>query len=167
MIRGGALLLVTALAGCQRGAPARSATAGDRIEAAAIASGLVIDPATRSLTGSWARETDHACIVPAATGKGTDSRIGVVIDYGEGQSCAGSGTVRRDGGGLDIRLGGCRLHAGFDGERITFPGAVPAACEHLCNGRASLAAMAVERLSESRSEAETLRAPDGRLLCGA
>ena len=154
-----ALLL---LAACQRGEPAATGnSAGDRIEAAARGSGLVIDPATRPLTGSWARETDHACIVPA----GGQSRIGVVIDYGEGQACAGRGTVRQDGGALDVRLGACRLRATFDGERIVFPGAVPATCDRLCTGRASLAAMTVDRLSDSASEAATLRAPNGRLLC--
>ena len=140
---------------------AASPGAGDQLEGAALASGLIIDPATRSLTGSWARETDHACIVPA----GKENRIGVVIDYGEGQACAGRGTVRRDGAALDIQLGSCRVRATFNGERITFPGAVPAACERLCTGRASLAAMTVDRLSDSQSEAQTLRAPNGRLMC--
>ena len=158
----GPLAVALLLAGCDSAPTAVGNSAGDRLETAARASGLVIDPATRSLTGSWARETDHACIVPA----GKDTRIGVMIDYGEGQSCAGRGTVVRDGAALDIRLGACRIQASFDGERIAFPGAVPAACERLCSGRASLAAMAVDRLSDSRSEAETLRGPDNRLLCG-
>lgn len=159
-----ALTSAALLAACHSGQPATPATAGDRLEAAALASGLVIDPATRALTGSWARETDHACIVPLP-GETKQYRIGVAIDYGEGQSCAGRGTVRHDGGALDIRLGACRVLASFDGERIIFPGAVPAACERLCTGRASLAALNVERLSDSLSEAETLRSPGGRPLC--
>jgi len=161
MTRTAAVALMALLAGCHRSEPAAAATAGDQLEAVAVASGLVIDPAARSLTGSWARDTDRACIVPA----GKDSRIGVAIDYGEGQTCAARGTVRRVGDALDIRLGACRVRASFDGERITFPGAVPAACERLCTGRASLAAMMVDRLSDSQSEAATLRAPNGRLLC--
>jgi hypothetical protein len=154
-------VLALLLAACGPAQPEAGNTAGDRIEAAARASGLVIDPASRSLTGSWARETDHACIVPA----GNDTRIGVMIDYGEGQTCAGRGTLTRDGAALDIWLGGCRVRASYDGERITFPGAVPAACERLCSGRASLAALVVDRLSDSASEAATLRAPNGQLLC--
>jgi hypothetical protein len=161
MIRLAACALLL-LAGCHSAQPGTGATAGDQLEAAAVASGLVIDPATRSLTGSWARDTDRACIVPARD----NSRIGVVIDYGEGQNCAGRGTVRRAGDGLDIRLGDCRIRAAFDGDRITFPGSVPQACERLCTGRASLAALTVDRLSDSASEAAMLRAADGRLLCG-
>ena len=160
MIRRAAWMLLL-LGGCHRAEPGAGATAGDRLEAAAVASGLVIDPATRSLTGSWARETDRACVVPA----GDNSRIGIAIDYGEGQACAGRGTLRRNGDSLYIRLGDCRVQASFDGDRITFPGSVPAACERLCTGRASLAAMTVDRLSDSASEAATLRSPDGRLLC--
>lgn len=161
-----AALALLLLAGCHAPpAEQESATPGDRIEAAAEAAGLVIDPASKSLIGSWARDTDRACVVPSAKDGGA-SRIGVLIDYGDGQGCAASGTVKRSGDRLDVRLGACRLTANFDGERITFPAAMPAACESLCTGRASLAAMSVERLSESQSEAAMLRAPNGRALCG-
>lgn len=154
------------LAACNSGQPSTPAAAGDRLEAAAVASGLLVDPATRALTGSWGRETDRACVVPLP-GETRQYRIGVSIDYGEGQSCAGRGTVRHDGGALEVSLGACRLRASFDGDHIVFPGAVPAACERLCTGRASLAALNVERLSDSLSEAETLRAANGRLLCAS
>ena len=137
-------------------------SAGVRIEAAAVAAGLVIDPAGRSIVGAWARDTDHACIVP---GEGGESRLGVLVDYGAGQGCAASGTVTRSGDTLDVRLGDCRLAARFDGRRIVFPAEVPAACDRLCTGRASLAALTVERQSESVSEARSLRTPGGRSLC--
>jgi hypothetical protein len=90
----------------------------------------------------------------------------VVIDYGEGQGCSASGTVRRSGDRLRLVFGDCRVEARFDGERISFPAEVPEACEALCTGRASLAALAVEQLSTSESEAATLRGRDGKLLCG-
>lgn len=161
----GALALALLLAGCGRAGPAtHAASVGDGLETAALASGLVVDPAAGSLVGSWALDTDRACIIAGRSG-GASDRIGVAIDYGEGQACAASGTVRREGGGLDVRLGDCRVHAGYDGERISFPAAVPAPCERLCTGRATLAAMTVERISESASEAATLRSPGGRLLC--
>lgn len=157
-------LVMLALAGCGREPAAQQATgAGARLERAAIAEGLVVDPASASLDGSWSRDTDRACIVP---GEGGDRRIGVLVDYGEGQGCAASGTVRWTGERLSIRFGNrCRIEAAFDGSRISFPAEVPAACESLCVGRASLAALSVDRLSESVSEARNLRTPGGRSLC--
>lgn len=156
------LALALLLAGCDRAPPADD-TPGGRLEAAAVARGLVADPERGPLHGAWARDSDRVCIVP---GQERD-RIGVLIDYGEGQGCAGSGTVRRTGEELRVELGDCRFDAAFDGERIAFPPALPAACGRLCTGRTSLVALTVERVSEAVSEAATLRAPEGRLLCGS
>ncbi len=139
--------------------------AGARLEQAAVAAGLVVDPASQSIVGAWARDTDRACIVP---GDGKGDRFGVLIDYGLGQGCAASGTVRRSGDTLDVRLGeDCRLTARFDGTRVVFPTEVPPACDRRCTGRASLAALTVERQSESVSEALSLRTPGGRPLCAS
>ena len=158
MKRWGVVLLV--LSGCDR-EPAPPPSAGARLERAAVAAGLVADPALASIAGIWARDTDRMCIVPA----GTETRVGVVIDYGEGQTCAASGAVERRGGTLKLRLGECRFDARFDGERIAFPAELPLACAAVCTGRATLAAVEVERLSGSVSEAATLRSPRGRSLC--
>jgi hypothetical protein len=132
------------------------------LEVAAVRAGLVVDPATAPLTGSWARENQRVCVVPA----GEAMRIGALIDYGDGQGCAAAGTVERTGGKLTLRFGECRFDARFEGDRMTFPVELPRACERLCTGRATLAGMEVERLSTSVSEATTLRTPKGRLLCG-
>lgn len=161
-----ALLALILLAGCRRSSDtaAAAASAGGRLEQAAIAAGLVVDPSSRSIVGAWSLDTDRACIVPAA--RGDDARIGLLIDYGQGQGCAASGTIRRSGSDrLDVRLGDCRVAARFEGERIVFPAEVSAACDRLCTGRATLAAMTVERQSESVAEAQSLRAPGGRPLC--
>ena len=161
---GAALLLL--LAGCDR-APTVVAndSPGARLEAAAVAQGLVADPARATLVGSWARDTDRLCV----TGnEGGEQRIGAVVEYGEGQGCSASGTVRRSGERLRVAMGrDCRFDARFDGERISFPPRLPVGCEALCSGRASLAALTVERLSASASEAATLRGRGGLLLCGA
>ena len=154
------LLLV--LAGCgeeRRAVP----QAGDRLEAAAQAAGLVADPGG-PLVGAWGRETDRVCVAPGESGA---TRIGALVDYGEGQGCAASGTLTRSGEKVSVRFGECRIDARFDGERLTFPPELPSACDRLCTGRASLAALSVERLGASASEAATLRAPDGTLLCDA
>lgn len=162
-MRVAAAIACIVLAGCDDQPDRVHQTPGARLERAAMASGLVTDPDRIDLTGSWARDTDRLCILPGEAG---DVRIGALIDYGEGQGCAASGTGRRRGDRLSIRFGGCRFDAVLDGERLTFPAEMPGACDRACTGRASLAALAVDRLSTSRSEARTLRTPAGRALCG-
>lgn len=154
------IALALLLTACQRAAPAAD-TAGARLEQAAVARGLVPDPNGGTLTGSWASDTDRLCIVP----NGAQTRIGASVDYGEGQGCAASGTIDRQGDQLRVRFGACRFDARYDGERISFPANLPAACESPCTGRASLTALTVARLSESASEAATLRGVNGQLLC--
>lgn len=157
------------LAGCQRGAtdpvPATSATPTG-LEAAAIQAGVIPDPANTGITGLYARDTDRVCIVPSASGY----RIGVFVDYGDLQHCGGAGIVTRVGETLHIELGkagGCSFDARFEGDRVVFPGRIPEACQQICERRASVAALTVDRLSESVSEASTLRDARGRLLCAS
>ena len=156
-----ALPILLLLVGCGR-TEQRTDTPGARLEAAAVARGLVPDSQTGSLVGSWASESDRLCIVPA----GNKLRVGALVDYGEGQGCAATGEATRKGDRLRVRFGSCRFDAHLDGDRIAFPAELPAACNAVCTGRASLTALTVARLSESASEGATLRAPNGRLLCG-
>lgn len=159
-----ALLL---LAACGEKPAQVNGSPGARLEQAARAAGIVADPARASLIGSWARETDRVCAVPAeGTRPGREVRLGVLIDYGEGQGCAASGIARQSGGKVAVAFGACRFDAQFDGDRLSFPAELPSACDALCTGRATLSAVSVERLSSSVSEAETLRTPAGRALCG-
>lgn len=141
------------------------ATAPD-LESAAIAAGVIADPQNTDITGLYARDTDRVCLVPGRL----NYRIGVFVDYGDQQSCGGSGTVTRVGETLHIVFAaapGCDFEARFEGDRIVFPGRVPDGCAKLCAQRASLAALDVARLSDSVSEASTLRDGKGRLLCSA
>lgn len=158
------VLALLALAGC---GPARQAPAPDRppdLEQAAIARGMIADPADRRLPGLFAREADRICIVA----KGAGHRIGAVVDYGDGIGCSARGTVNRAGDALHIVLGddgACSFDARFDGERIQFPGVLPAGCARFCRRRASFTGMQVARLSESAAEARAMRDPAGRALC--
>ncbi len=164
-----ALLAVLMLAACNRSDPkAPAATPTPQgLEAAAIQAGVIPDPANTDITGLYARESDRICIVPTATAY----RIGVFVNYDEQQNCGGSGTVTRVGETLHITLGrggdaaDCSFDARFEGDRIVFPARVPDACQKVCTGRSSVAALDVNRLSESVSEASTLRDAKGRLLC--
>ena len=151
------------VAACGSGTPAtRDDSAGARLEAAATRAGLVADPADLTLVGAWARDTDRVCVVP---GDGAAFRIGVRIDYGEGQACAARGTATRRRDRVRLDFGACRFDASVDGDRLSFPATVPAACDAACTGRASLAALTVDHVSTSPSEAATLRGTRGEVLC--
>ncbi|MCM8732097.1 hypothetical protein ACFO8O_14115 [Hephaestia sp. GCM10023244] len=136
------------------------------LEAAAIAAGVIADPNSTDPTGLYARDTDRICVLPAAE----DFTIGIDMDYGDGQHCSASGTARRHGETLRISFDGkqpCAFEARFEGDRIVLPGTLPAGCTNYCTGRASLAGVEVDRLSDSAAEARAMRDARGRLLCGA
>jgi len=165
MIRVGALvLLLLLLASCPRGGVPTAVDLAPNLESAAIARGLVRDPADRDIVGLYARDTDRVCIVR----DGAAYRIGAYVDYGEAISCNAVGSVSRSGGRLGVRFGeGCGFDARFDGERIVFPARIPEGCEALCGRRASFAALDVARLSGSAAEARTMRDAKGKLPCAA
>lgn len=163
----GTLVAALLIAGCSGGTPQAggNVSAETGLEAAAIEAGVIPDPNNSDITGLYARDTDRVCVVPGATGY----RIGVFVDYGEKLRCSGSGTVTRAGEKLriDFAGAGCSFDARFEGDRIVFPGRLPDACRKLCSERASLAALDVTRLSDSLSEASTLRDGNGKLLCNS
>ncbi|WP_294329582.1 hypothetical protein [uncultured Sphingomonas sp.] len=164
-MRRAGLALLPILASCGAPSPAPSPNASVDLETAAIQRGLVRDPRDTAIAGAYARGPDRLCIVPS----GQTHRIGIVIDYGEGNGCRAKGTVRRAGEGLALALGqdeACRFTARYDGDHLALPGALSAACQRLCTGRAALAGAQFVRLGESVAEARAMRDPEGHLPCG-
>lgn len=154
------VLLPGLLAGCGPAAEADEAAAGRALEQAARTAGIVVDLA--DARGVYAAGEDRLCL----TGAAPRYRIGVSVDYGEGQRCLARGDARGRGD-LTIDLGqGCGFAVRRDGDRLLFPAKVPDACARACQGRASFDALAYERLSEAGGEAARLRGSDGKLLCG-
>ena len=164
-MRAAALIALTMLSACSGkhdSADQASGGSGARLEQAAIATGVIRDPGSTDLTGVYASDPEQVCVVPVAK----DFRIGVTLDYGEGQQCSAAGSLVRDGGVLKVDLGGgCAFDARFDGQGIKFPGALPDACQKKCTGRATMAGLSVDALSNSLSEATTLADAKGRALC--
>ncbi|WP_084583186.1 hypothetical protein [Sphingomonas azotifigens] len=161
----GVLALLLGLSACGSPSPVAVPNAAIDLETAAIQRGLVRDPKNVSIAGAYARGPDRLCIVPA----GTTHRIGIVIDYGEGNGCRATGSARREGEGLTLSLGpdgSCRFTARFDGDHLALPGALPKACAQLCTGRAALAGAQFARLGESVPEAQAMRDAEGHTLCG-
>jgi len=156
------LLPLLLLAACS-GKPTRGASGSPDLEAAAIRAGLIADPKSADITGLYARDTDRLCIVRAGNGY----RAGAFVDYGDDLNCSAQGPVARAGETLSFSFApDCQIDARFEGDRIVFPGRVPEGCARRCTRRASLAALDVERLSDSPAEAATLRDGKGKLLCG-
>lgn len=157
-----ALLL---LVGChnQTSQPATPATPTS-LEAAAIAAGVIADPDNSEPTGLFARDRDRLCVVSSATAY----RVGIYVDYGDDQACSGTGQATRAGETFHIEMDnapGCNFDAEFEGDRISFPGRLPDACNKVCSRRASISGLIVERLSDSPSEAAAMRDSKGRMLC--
>jgi len=152
------------LASCSGKATSDASTNTTSLDAAAIAAGVIADPANTDPTGLFARDRDKICVVPSATA----FRIGIYVDYGETFYCSGSGEATRAGEALHVELTsapGCSFDAQFEGDRIAIPGKLPDACQKACSERASLAGLSVERLSDSPSEAGAMRDGKGKMLC--
>jgi hypothetical protein len=153
------------LGGChdQASQPAAPATPTS-LEAAAIAAGVIADPDNSDPTGLFARDRDRLCVVSTSTAY----RVGVYVDYGDDQACSGTGRATRAGETLHIEMDNapsCSFDAQFEGDRISFPGRLPDACNRICSRRASISGLIVERLSDSPSEAAAMRDSKGRMLC--
>ena len=165
-----ALLAATLIASCHQPhpAPGHGTTPGDRLEAAAQAAGVVADPAHADPVGLYGRDGDRLCLVPR---NGQDKRavygVGLLVRYDDGQGCTARGNAVRSGERLDLDLDGdpCRFTARFEGDRIVLPAELPASCDRRCTGRASLAALDVERLSDGIAEAMAQVDGSGHALC--
>ncbi|WP_085810119.1 hypothetical protein [Sphingomonas sp. TZW2008] len=158
-----AVLLVLALGGCEQSArdTVTRSEAGAALEARAINSGIIPNPAALDPIGAYATETDRMCVVPQLGGY----RVGVSVDYGDGQNCIARGTATgRETIGVDLG-DDCRFDARYDGVRIVFPAAVPAACARRCTGRTTLTALSAERLSGTVAEARSMIGVDSKRLC--
>ncbi|WP_019516869.1 hypothetical protein [Sphingomonas sp. Mn802worker] len=158
------LAVAVLLCACgQQPAAEQTSGAGAALERAARANGMVSDPARVVPTGVYGSGEDKVCMVPQGEGR---YRIGVSVDLGEQQRCAGRG-IARGREKLDVRMGGgCEFVASLDGDTIAFPAVLPAACDTMCEGRATLAALSAARLSDSLSEATRVEGSDGKPLCG-
>lgn len=158
-----AVALFLALAACSEGQGGSRDGPPQDLESAAIERGLIRDPTDTEIAGLYARDTDRVCVVR----NGMGYRVGAFVDYGDGITCSGSGTLTRSGETLRIELGGdaCSFSARFDGEAVRFPGSLPDGCKRLCNQRASFAGLEARRLSDSEAEARAMRDSAGRRLC--
>lgn len=161
----GFVLLAVLLGGCGRSAEPVPENAGAALEAAAVARGIVADPARFDPVGLYGSDSDRLCVAHAGDGY----RVGAAVDYGEGQGCFATGVSQVAAGApgtLDVRFGeACRLTLRIEGERATLPPTLPAGCDRFCTGRASLASLTADRISRSAAEAGSAVAAGGARMC--
>ena len=163
-MRHAAALALLLLAACGRDEPqAAGGSGGAALERAARARGLVAD--ATSPVGVFQTDTDRVCVLPGTR----DRVIGASVDYGEGQRCVARGRAAGPAPGdqaMQVDFGnGCTFEARLEADRLVFPALLPEACASACIGRASLAAIAADRLSDAPAEAARTRGSDGSLLC--
>lgn len=162
-------LTLVLLAGCAPPAnvPSRDGTETSRaLDRAAIASGQLPDPGELSAEGAYGAQTDigedRLCVVDGENGLS----VGLVVSYGSGGACSGRGTAEHSGNRLRMVLTpDCRFDARLDNDGVTLPGVLPPACQSLCRGRASLAGVAIPKVSDDLASALALTGLDNRPLC--
>ena len=154
-----ALPLLLALAACG-GRGVSDETAGNRLEAAAVETGLV-PGATPSTTGVWARDGSRLCLGSPNSG----GRAALLVDDGAGNRCVYVGTATRGGQGVELKARRCRLPIRLTGSQAVLPQQVDAACTRLCRGGATPSGLTLDRLSDAPAEAAAFRLPRGRTPC--
>ena len=159
-----ACLLLTA---CSSGAAVEDQGAGN-LEAAAIASGVIPDPATAPVEGLYEHvgeaATDKLCLI----GAGDRYKVGISVHLGRNVACHAQGSAERDGEALTITLNGkgdCRFAAAFDGEEVRIPGTIPQGCSSYCTGDNSISGVALGKSSGERADALAARDGEGNPLC--
>jgi hypothetical protein len=170
----GYVLLVLLLAACgQDGrqadrSAARSSAPSSPLEGAALKAGVIVDAAAVSPVGLYRHRheagLDSLCIV-----KGTDGVLdfGLEAMFGEGVKCRGHGTLRASGDKLIMNFArsACLIVAGYEGDRVSLPGALDMQCASLCSERGSLEGVSFPRVSREEGVARDARGENRNRLC--
>ena len=116
--------------------------------------------------GGTGERRNQMCVVE---GKGGEERFGLVV-WGENMhSCAGSGSVSRNGVAVKLSMAGdsaCTIEARITGKTVKLPATTPAGCEYYCGARAALAGAELTQVGTTRSDAMKAKDIVGDPLCG-
>jgi len=167
-------LLAVLLAACGPGdrqadqGAAQSNAPSSPLERAALKAGVIVDAAAVSPVGLYRHRheagLDSLCIV-----KGKDGALdfGLEAIFGEGVECRGHGTLRASGDKLIMNFArsACLVVAGYEGDRVSLPGALDVQCASLCSERGSLEGVSFPRVSREESVARDARGEDRNRLC--
>jgi len=138
------------------------------LEQAALDSGVIANVSEISPTGLYRKRheagRDSLCIV---TNKDKKLDFALEASFGEGINCRGHGTLRAAGDRLIMNFArsACIVVAGYEGDRVTMPGALDVECESLCSQRGSLEGVIFPRVSRDENVARAARGRKGDRLC--
>jgi hypothetical protein len=164
---------VLTIAACQpapESPPQANVSAADisPLERAGIAAGVVADARGTSVIGLYQHMheagRDALCIVPGEKGRFV---FGAQAVFGEETICRGHGTARMAGDKLILNFArsACLVVAGYDGDRVSLPGALDMTCADLCTNRGTFEGVSFPRVSSEISAARAVRDREGDPLC--
>jgi hypothetical protein len=102
-------------------------------------------------------------------GKGGAQRFGLIVWAPAQHSCAGSGTLRREGDRLKLTMAGdseCTIEATISGKTVKLPSSVPPGCRYYCGEQATLGGAELTQTGTTRAAAMSAKDIVGDPLCG-
>jgi hypothetical protein len=150
-----------------RQAPAGGAAAGPSMAApqAKAAPGRIATLAGL-YEGGAGKQKHQMCVVEDS---GRSQRFGLVVWGDNLHSCAGSGTVSRQGDVLKLAMAGdsaCTIEAAISGKTVKLPQQVPAGCSYYCGAGAKLGGAELTQVGTGKADAMKAQDLVGEPLCG-
>jgi hypothetical protein len=102
-------------------------------------------------------------------GPGGSQRFGLVVWGANMHSCAGSGTVSRQGDALKLAMAGdsaCTIEAAIAGKTVKLPQQVPSGCSYYCGAQAKLGGVELTQVGTGKDDAMKAKDLVGEPLCG-
>lgn len=164
------------LAGCSETRAGDDEAAVTPLDAAAIEAGVITDPHSIDLAGSFADTGGTGSDAFCARGSREQGySVGVLVTFGGSSQCEGQGRAALSGEQARISLtrtatgeavDDCSFTARFDGSGLALAGSLPSACQAVCSARASLAGASFALVEPGDGAAGKTRGRAIARLCG-
>lgn len=170
------LLACLVLAGCSETQAGGDGAAVTALDAAAIEAGVMADPQSLDLAGSFADAGGTGSDAFCARGDRQHGyAIGALVTFGADSQCEAQGRatlageqvridLTRNGKGEPIT--GCSFTARFDGNGLALAGRLPGGCARACSDRGSLAGAGFALVEPGDKAALDVRGRGVPRLCG-
>lgn len=163
------------LAGCSETQAEGDSAAVTPLDAAAIEAGVITDPDTLDLAGSFADTGGTGSDAFCASGnRASGYKVGVLVTFGAASQCEAQGRAALAGEQVQIDLTrngngeamtGCSFAAAFDGNALALPGSLPGGCAAACGDRGSLAGASFALVETGERAASRARGRGIERLC--
>ncbi|MEO1044825.1 MAG: hypothetical protein AAFX04_05235 [Pseudomonadota bacterium] len=160
------------VSGCGVGSGDKTGGEGSSLDDAAIAAGVIVDPAALDLQGLYENDTglgsDRFCAIRRDDGS---YQVGLLAVFGANSQCEATGEASMAQGQVTMRLtdgegkNSCILEARFDGAELQIAGIVEDDCASMCSPRASFAGVEIPLIDDSADAALRAKGRDIESLC--